>query len=70
MAQLLSTEARKAALKELPGWVEVDDPNYGGRKHYRACPLAEVLAYGFGEPSGTTANDNASSRTAACATLL
>src|SRR5262245_6784297 len=24
MAQLLSTEARKAALNELPGWVEVD----------------------------------------------
>jgi 4a-hydroxytetrahydrobiopterin dehydratase len=24
MAQLLSTEARKAALKELPGWVEVE----------------------------------------------
>ena len=30
--------------------VEVDDPNYGARKRYRACPLAEVLAYGFGAP--------------------
>ena len=29
--------------------VEIDDPNYGARKHYRACPLADVLAFGFGE---------------------
>ena len=30
--------------------IEVDDPNQGGRRRYRACPLAEVLAYGFGAP--------------------
>jgi cytochrome c553 len=30
--------------------VEVDDPNQGGRRRYRACPLAEVLAFGFGVP--------------------
>jgi mono/diheme cytochrome c family protein len=29
--------------------IEVDDPNYGKRKRYRACPLAEVLTFGFGE---------------------
>ena len=30
--------------------VEIDDPNYGARKRYRACPLAEVLAFALGEP--------------------
>lgn len=29
--------------------VEIDDPNYGARRRYRACPLATVLAFGFGE---------------------
>ena len=33
-----------------PTTIEVDDPNYGTRKRYRACPLADVLAFGFGEP--------------------
>ena len=28
--------------------IEVDDPNYGARKRYRACPLADALAFGFG----------------------
>ena len=27
--------------------VEVDDPNYGARKRYRACSLADVLAFGL-----------------------
>src|SRR5207244_4219529 len=27
--------------------VDVDDPNYGTRKRYRACPLADVLALAF-----------------------
>jgi len=30
--------------------IELDDPNYGARKRYRACRLAEVFAFGFGEP--------------------
>lgn len=30
--------------------IEVDDPNYGAHKRYRACPAAAVLAFGFGEP--------------------
>jgi mono/diheme cytochrome c family protein len=28
--------------------IEVDDPNYNAHKRYRACPLAEVMAFGFG----------------------
>lgn len=30
--------------------VQLDDPYYGKRKSYRACPLAAVLALGFGAP--------------------
>ncbi|HYR96534.1 MAG TPA: cytochrome c [Candidatus Binatus sp.] len=33
-----------------PTTIEVEDPNYGTSKRYRACPLAAVLAFGFGEP--------------------
>jgi mono/diheme cytochrome c family protein len=33
-----------------PTTITVDDPNYGALKRYRACPLAAVLAWGFGEP--------------------
>ena len=33
-----------------PTTVTVDDPNYGTRKRYRACPLADVLAAALGEP--------------------
>jgi len=29
--------------------IDVDDPNYGAKKRYRACPLRDVLQYGFGE---------------------
>jgi mono/diheme cytochrome c family protein len=32
--------------------VQLDDPYYGARKSYRACPLAAVLALGFGAPIG------------------
>ena len=37
--------------------VELDDPNYGARKRYRACPLKEVLAFGFGEPPKPPGSD-------------
>ncbi len=29
--------------------VEVEDPYYGGKRRFRACPLPQVLALGFGE---------------------
>ena len=32
-----------------PTTIEADDPNYGTRKRYRACPAAAVMAYGFGQ---------------------
>jgi mono/diheme cytochrome c family protein len=32
--------------------ITLDDPYYGKRKTYRACPLAEVLRLGFGVPVG------------------
>lgn len=32
--------------------ITVDDPYYGQRKRYRACPLAAVLTLGFGAPIG------------------
>lgn len=31
--------------------IAVDDPYYGRRKQYRACPLADVLRIGFGAPA-------------------
>jgi mono/diheme cytochrome c family protein len=34
--------------------IEVDDPYYGRRKSYLACPLAEVLAAGFGSEATRT----------------
>ena len=30
--------------------VTLDDPYYQTRKSFRACPLAQVLGYGFGQP--------------------
>ena len=30
--------------------ISLDDPYYGARKTYRACPLAAVLQLGFGQP--------------------
>lgn len=30
--------------------VTLDDPYYGARKSFRACPLGAVLAFGFGQP--------------------
>jgi len=35
--------------------ISLDDPYYGGRKSYRACPLAALLALGFGAPITTFA---------------
>lgn len=35
--------------------VSLDDPYYGTRKTYRACPLAAVLQLGFGAPIGSFA---------------
>lgn len=32
--------------------VEVDDPYYGGKRRFRACPLRQVLAMGFGDLEG------------------
>jgi mono/diheme cytochrome c family protein len=37
--------------------VSVDDPYYGRRKSYRACPLADVLRIGFGEPVAALAGE-------------
>jgi mono/diheme cytochrome c family protein len=34
-----------------PRTIEVDDPYYETRKRYRACPLAAVIAAGFGIPA-------------------
>src|SRR5437868_6492799 len=33
-----------------PTTIDVDDPNAGARRRYRGCRLADVLAFGFGEP--------------------
>jgi mono/diheme cytochrome c family protein len=33
-----------------PETIALDDPYYGAHKTYRACPLATVLALGFGQP--------------------
>jgi cytochrome c2 len=35
-----------------PTTITVDDPNYGGRRRFTACPLARVLEFGFGESPG------------------
>lgn len=35
--------------------VAIDDPYYRRRKSFLACPLADVLRFGFGEPLGTLA---------------
>ena len=40
-----------------PGPVEVDDPYYGRTKRFLACPLARVLAIGFGDASGVAGQD-------------
>ena len=51
----LSLPALRAACHEQR--VEVDDPYYGHRKTFLACPLAEVLTEGFG-PARREADDN------------
>ena len=33
-----------------PATITVDDPNYRARKRYVACPLADILRFGFGTP--------------------
>ena len=33
--------------------ITVDDPQYGSTRRYRACPVADVLALGFGAPAST-----------------
>ena len=38
--------------------IEVDDPYYGRRKTFLACPLRKVLALGFGEAALTFADRN------------
>jgi mono/diheme cytochrome c family protein len=42
--------------------ITVDDPQYGATKRYRACPLADVLATGFGAPISTLAGTDVSLR--------
>jgi mono/diheme cytochrome c family protein len=42
----LGLDALRSACTVQP--IEVDDPYYGRRKRFRACPLREVLALGFG----------------------
>jgi mono/diheme cytochrome c family protein len=38
--------------------VTLDDPYYGRRKSFRACPLADVLRLGFGQPAAALAGEN------------
>lgn len=38
--------------------VSLDDPYYGRRKSYRACPIADVLRIGFDEPAGDLAKES------------
>jgi mono/diheme cytochrome c family protein len=38
--------------------VTVDDPYYGRRKRFRACPIADVLALGFGGTGAELASDD------------
>jgi mono/diheme cytochrome c family protein len=38
--------------------VEIDDPYYGTRKSFRACPLGEVLALGFGKDAVPSGDDD------------
>ena len=38
--------------------VTIDDPYYGRRKSFLACPLGDVLRFGFGEPPDALATHN------------
>lgn len=38
--------------------ITVDDPYYGRRKQFRACPLAAVVALGFGQPAAALASES------------
>jgi len=37
--------------------VSIDDPYYGARKQFRACPLAKVVELGFGVPASELRDD-------------
>jgi mono/diheme cytochrome c family protein len=50
----LSLSQLRAACHETR--IELDDPYYGRHKTFLACPLAEVLAAGFGAPLAKDAN--------------
>jgi mono/diheme cytochrome c family protein len=52
----LALPALRAACHETR--IEIDDPYYGHRKSYLACPLREVLAAGFGAESPGDADAN------------
>ncbi len=46
------TEVKQATVADLVSactlaTIDVDDPNAGGRRRYRACPMADVLRFGF-----------------------
>jgi mono/diheme cytochrome c family protein len=45
---------RKSCPEEV---VAIDDPYYGGEKHFRACPLADVLKAGFGSTDALAGAD-------------
>ena len=49
----------RAALEQAcaPTTVAIDDPYYGRKKRYRACPLATVLRLGFGDLDADAASD-------------
>jgi len=38
--------------------VTIDDPYYGRRKQFRACPLAAVIQLGFGQPAAQLAGES------------
>ena len=48
LVKQIDVAALMAACK--PATISVTDPNYGAEKRYLACPLADVLAFGFGTP--------------------
>jgi mono/diheme cytochrome c family protein len=55
-----TTAVGLAALREACGVqrVEVDDPYYGRRKVFLACPIAKTLEIGFGVPSSELAQED------------
>jgi len=52
------TEVKQATVADLVAacaltTVDVDDPNAGGRRRYRACPFTDVLRFAFGAGTDT-----------------